>query len=175
MSALESIIRSDKKPKEKVTLLAEKVKENKGLITELVKCFTSGSATVKGHCMEALQHVSLERPDIVLPHIDFIIDQLQIAMPRVKWEAARTIHNLAQKYPDSAATAVPKLLANVNDSGTVTRWSAAQALTEILYHNPGLRDELIPKFNAILKKEKNNGVRNIYLKALKSMEQKKGK
>jgi HEAT repeat protein len=172
MGAIREILESNRKPKEKVDLLAEKVKEDRNLFAQLVECFEAGSATDKGNCIEAMEYVSEDEPDIILPHLDFIIEQVNHAASRVRWESARIIGNVAQEYPDQIARAVPKLLANTNDTGTVVRWSAASALVEIAKNSPESQKELIPKFKEILKKEKNNGVRNIYVKALESLGQK---
>jgi len=58
---------------------------------------------------------------------------------------------------------------NTKDKGTVVRWSAALALGEIAKYNLNIRASLILKIGVILKREKNNGVKNVYLKALKAI------
>lgn len=79
------------------------------------------------------------------------------------------IGNLAQKFPEKAVQAVPKLLDNTKDKGTVVRWSAAFALTEIAKYNSKKQKELIAKLQNIIKTEQNNGVKNVYLKTLKTL------
>ncbi len=170
MSTVEEILKSGSKPKEKVNLLAKEVKENRISVRELIEYFGLCSISEKGSCMEAMEVVSRENPEILLPHIDFIIEQISSKAPRVKWETARVVANISQKYPKEAAKAVPKLLVNTNDKGTVVRWSAAFALTQIAKSNPELRKELLPKFKEIAEKEENNGVKNIYSKAIKKFE-----
>ena len=49
------------------------------------------------------------------------------------------------------------------------RWSTAFALTEIAKNSKDEREKLITLFREILKSEENNGVRNVYLKAMKKM------
>ena len=49
---------------------------------------------------------------------------------------------------------------------TVIRWCAAYGLSEIAKHNTKIRKELIPKIKEIVEKEKNNGVKNVCLKAI---------
>ena len=71
-----------------------------------------------------------------------------------------------QKIPDKVKDAVPKLLENTKDKGTVVRWSAAFALTEIVKSNPEMQKELVPEFKEILERENNKGVKNIYVKYL---------
>jgi hypothetical protein len=135
MATIESILKSKRRQKEKVTLLAEKVREDRKLVVQLVGCFEVGTVAEKEHCMQAMQYVSKDEPEVVLPHIDFVIDHFDDSGPRVKWEVAEIIHNVAQRFPEKVAKAVPKLLASIDDRNTVARWSVAHALTEIARNN----------------------------------------
>ncbi|MFH1602260.1 MAG: hypothetical protein ABIB61_04890 [Candidatus Shapirobacteria bacterium] len=97
-------------------------------------------------------------------------------MPRVKWGAPEAIGNMAKDYPDKVAKAIPNLLKNTTDdktNTTVVKWCAAFALTEIAKHNPKTRKQLVPIFQKIINKEQNNGVKNVYVKALKAIEKEK--
>jgi len=171
MVTIDEILKSRKKPKEIVTLLAQKLMSDKGLVVNLIRCFENGSVTEKGNCIEAIEYITKEDPEFAKNYLDFIIDQINDKAPRVKWETARIIGNTAQKFPDKVKEAVPMLLENIKDKSTVVRWSAAFALTEIAKSNPKLQKELTTKFNKIVKNESNNGVRNIYLKYVKDVEQ----
>jgi hypothetical protein len=172
MEGIQEILKSDRKPKEKVSLLAQKVRENEKLFDQLAKCFESGSTADKGTCIEVMECVSKDKPNIILHHLDFIIEHVNFPAPRVKWEAARVLGNVAQKHPAEVSKAVPRLLQNANDTGTVVRWSTAYALTEIAKNDPNSQKILIPRFKEILRKEKNQGVKNIYTKALQSIGEK---
>jgi len=170
MSTIERILKSRNKPKEKVDTLAKEVKENRISIKQLIAYFEIGSVSEKGSCIEAIERIAREKPEIILPHIDFIIDHINDQAPKIKWETARVIGNLSLKYPNEVAKAIPKLLLNAKDAGTVVRWSAAFALTEIAKNHLKLRKELVPRFKEIAEKEKNKGVKNLYVKALKILE-----
>ncbi|MBS7632214.1 hypothetical protein KEJ15_01135 [Candidatus Bathyarchaeota archaeon] len=170
MSTIEQILKSRNKPKEKVDALAKEVKENRISIEQLIDYFEVGSVSEKGSCVEAIERIARDKPEIVVSHIDFIIDHINDQAPKIKWETARVIGNLSQKYPNEVAKAVPKLLLDTKDAGTVVRWSAAFALTEIAKNNLKLQKELVPRFKEIAEKEKNNGVKNLYIKALKILE-----
>jgi len=170
-TTIDEILKLKKKPKEIITLLAEKLKSDRGLVADLIRCFENGSVAEEGNCMEAIEYVTKEDPEFAENCFDFVIENINNEAPRVKWETARIIGNVAQKFPDKIKKTVPKLLENTTDKGTVVRWSAAFALTEIAKSNPELQKELTTKFNEIVKKESNNGVRNIYLKYLKDVEQ----
>jgi hypothetical protein len=45
------------------------------------------------------------------------------------------IGNVAKRFLDKVKGAIPKLLKNTNDEGTVVQWSAAFVLTEIAKSN----------------------------------------
>ncbi len=167
MKLLEEIRRSDKKPKELLTYLSEKVKKDNSFLNDFSKCLEEGTPVEKGICMEVLEYVSQEKPELVIPHIDGTIAYLDYDAPRVKWEAARVIANLAPKYPEKAAKAINKLIINTKDKGTVVRWSTAFALGEIAKYGKSNQATLVKKMEDLVRKEQNNGVKNVYLKALK--------
>ncbi|HEX7320323.1 MAG TPA: hypothetical protein VF399_08200 [bacterium] len=173
-SKIEKILKSNKKPKEIVTLLAQALNNDKTLVNELIGCFKAGSTADKGNCIEALEYVTQQDPEFAENCLDFVIESLTDKAPRVKWEASRIIGNVAKRFPKEVSKAIPKLLENTMDKGTVVRWSAAFALTEIAKSNLGLQKELVNKFVEILAKETNNGVKNVYLKALKFIDKNKG-
>jgi HEAT repeat protein len=167
MPIIEKILKSKGKPKEIVELLAKKLKNDKKLITELIQCFENGTIVEKGHCMEAIEYITKEDPEFAENCLDFVIKHINDKAPRVKWEACRIIGNVAQRFPNKVKDAVPKLLENTKDKGTVVRWSVAFALTEIAKSSLGMQKKLVPEFKKILEREDNKGVKNIYLKYLK--------
>lgn len=167
MKLLDEIRKSDKKPKELLISLSEKVKKDSSLLNDFSLCLKSGTSVEKGICMEVLEYTSQEKPELVITYIDDVIIYLNYDAPRVKWEAARVVANLASKYPEKAKKAVDALMLNTKDKGTVVRWSAAFALGEIAKHNKSVQQDLIKKIERLVVKEQNNGVKNVYLKALK--------
>lgn len=167
MSTIEEILKSEKKPKEAVELLVKALKGDKKLIADLIQCFENGTTVEKGNCMEAIEYVTKENPEFAENCLGFVIEYISDKSPRVKWEACRIIGNTAQRFPDKVKKAIPKLLENTKDKGTVVRWSAAFALTEIAKSNIDVQKELVLEFKKILERETNKGVRNIYLKYFK--------
>lgn len=174
MSIIEEILKSKIKPKEKVTLLAKKLEENKKLITDLIAYFKITSTAEKGASIEAIEYITAKKPKFAGSCLDFVIDQINGDDPRVKWEACRIIANISKEFPDETANVIPKLIINTKDDGTVVRWSAALALTKIAINNPKTQKKLISMFSELAKKEENSGVKNIYVKALKVLEKPKG-
>lgn len=133
--------------------------------------FKNASDVDKGTCADVMKHVSAQKPAILAKHIDLLVSHVNHRAPRVIWGVQEALGNLAAKYPGKAAKAVPNLLRNTVENRvntTVIRWCAAYALAEITKHSSAARKDLVPKLRAIAGKEKNNGVRNVYLRALKS-------
>ena len=54
----------------------------------------------------------------------------------------------------------------------MVRWSAAFALGEVAKNHSAAAKILLPEIKALVEKETNNGVKNVYLKALKAIERK---
>ncbi|ODS38579.1 MAG: hypothetical protein A7315_12170 [Candidatus Altiarchaeales archaeon WOR_SM1_79] len=114
-----------------------------------------------------VQLISKDKPEMMAPYIGVLIEYIDYKAPRVKWGCPESLGNLAEKYPGEVEKAIPKLLENLKDKSTVVRWCAAYALTEIAKYNSGKQKELVSKFKSMVKTEQNNGVKNVYLKALK--------
>jgi hypothetical protein len=167
MQLLNEIRNSNKKPKELVVYLTEEIKKDKNLFVQLIEGLTGGSDVERGTCADLLKHVTKDKPEYALPYLDTIIELITFKLPRVKWGTAEAIANIAQKFPQKAGLAIPNLLVNTKDPSTVVRWCAAYGLTEIAKNDKKLAEKLIPKFKEIVGKEKNNGVKNVYLKTLK--------
>jgi hypothetical protein len=117
-----------------------------------------------------MKYVSEQKPEILAPFIDDLLEYINYKAPRVKWGVPESIGNMAKKYPDKVEKAIPKLLQNTKDKSTVVRWCAAYALSEIAKYNSKKQKELVSIFLDIVKKEKNNGVKNVYMKTLKILQ-----
>lgn len=134
--------------------------------------FESANDVDKGTCADVMKHVSAQKPTLLAPYTDALVDYINYELPRVKWGVQEVIGNMANDYPNKGAEAIPNLLKNTTDdkiNTTVIKWCAAFALTEIAKHNPKTRKQLLPVFEKIIKTEKNNGVKNVYVKALKAI------
>ena len=118
--------------------------------------------------MEALETISRDNPQSVETILDFVIAQLGHKAPRVKWEASRVIANSARALPARVTAALPALLKNTKDPGTVVRWSTAFALTEIALNSPETRKKLLPVM-ARLARDETGGVKKVYAEGLKKL------
>jgi hypothetical protein len=176
MTKVEEILQLQVKPKEKQIRLVEAVVSGEIAATEFIAFFESAADVDKGTCADVLKHVSVKRPELLMPYFDVLVRYISYTAPRVKWGIPEAIGNLAKHYPDKTAAAIPNLLKNTTDdkvNTTVIKWCAAFALTEIAKHNPTSRKQLLPVFEKIIGEEKNNGVKNVYLKAMKAIERNK--
>lgn len=120
----------------------------------------------KGTYATVLKQVSASNPEMIEPYLDVLFEYINYKANRVKWGVPETIGNLAEKYPHRVEKAIPSLLENTKDKSTVVRWCAAYALSRIMLYNLDRRDELMNHINQIIAEEKNNGVKNVYLKAM---------
>jgi hypothetical protein len=169
-SIIQSILESDKKHKEKVAAITEEVKSDKVLVAELFELLKNGTDVEKGTSTEVMKFISKENPEILLPYVHILIEYIDYRANRVKWGCPESLGNIARKYPSNVERAIPKLLKNLNDKSTVVRWCAAYALTEIAKYNTQKQKELTTKFKTLINTEQNNGVKNLYVKALKEIE-----
>jgi hypothetical protein len=158
------------KPKELAAFLTESIEKDEKLFSQLIDILKSGSDVEKGTCADVMKHISKDKPEIVVPYINELVGCINYKAPRVKWGVPEAIGNLAQKYPTQVEKAIPQLVVNTKDKSTVVRWCAAFALTEIVKNNSKVRKELGSRIEEIVKNEKNNGVKNVYLNALRIMD-----
>jgi len=176
MLKIEEILQSKIKPKEKQAKLVEAVISGIIPAKEFITFFKSTKDIDKGTCADVMKHISAQKPDLLVPFTDILLEYINYPLPRVKWGIPEAIGNMAKNYPDRVSSAIPYLLKNTTDdkmNTTVIKWCAAFALTEITKYNPKTRKQLLPIFENIIKGERNNGVKNVYVKALKVIENEK--
>jgi len=161
------------KPKEKQTKLVEALVSKNIQPGDFVLFFESASDVDKGTCADVMKHVTKSDPALLIPYIDMLIGYINYKAPRVKWGIPEAIGNMAKDFPDKTEKAIPFLLQNISGDAqntTVIRWCSAYALAEIAKYNVKSRKQLIPAFERSILEESNNGVRNVFVKALKAFE-----
>jgi hypothetical protein len=158
------------KTKEKTEYLSKIILENPEILNELINYAISAKDPLKAICIEALEFATNISPCLATKQsFDFVTNCLTAKAPRVKWESARVIGNIAHLFPDYLEKAIVNLLMNTEHPGTVVRWSAATALGQILKVGTSNNKELIPAIEAIIEREEKNSIRKIYLDALKKI------
>jgi hypothetical protein len=158
------------KAKAKVESISKLLVTEKITSDELIKVAKSLQAPEKATCIEAIEFATKTKPEVAtLACLKFVTQTLTDEAPRVKWESAKVIVNIAKLFPSKLDEAIKNLLVNTEYSGTVVRWSAAQALGAILKLKTKHNKNLVPEIEAINKREEDNAIKKIYLKALKNI------
>lgn len=157
------------KAKAKVATIGEWL-VNKELATEELLVYAEKQkATDKATCIEALEYATKKDPALVADEqvLVFVTRALADDEPRIKWESAKVIGNIAKLFPAQLDKVIPQLLVNATHTGTVVRWATAYALAEILQLKTDHNKKLLPKIEVLCEKEEDNGVKKKYLNALK--------
>jgi hypothetical protein len=158
------------KPKEKTETLSKWILDNPKKNDLLIDFSKSSKDPIKATCIESMEFATKSNPEIAsLNCLDFVAKSLTEKAPRIKWESAKVIGNIAHLYPDNLDEAIKNLLVNSEHSGTVVRWSAAFALGQIIKIRTSQNKDLIPAIETICKREEKNSIKKIYLDALKKV------
>lgn len=156
------------KPKEKTELLCRSILDKSLPLSQLLAFAEKAKDPVKATCLEALESATRIQVDIADQHVwAFAIRSLEAEAPRVKWESAKVLGNIARLFPDRLGAAIPLLIGNAGHKGTVVRWSAAFALGEIVKIRSLYQKEAVAAADAICAREEKNSIRKIYQDVLR--------
>jgi hypothetical protein len=158
------------KPKEKTEILSQWVTNNANKVNELITFAKASKDPIKATCIESLEYASKLKPELAnIIWLEFAIESLSEKAPRIKWESAKVIGNIASLFPKKLDTAISNLLVNSEHEGTVVRWASAYALGEIVKLKLPINKELIPTIETIIEREEKNSIKKIYQLALKKI------
>lgn len=156
------------KAKQKTEKLCEALVSGTISGDELLAFASSAKPPVKATCIEAIEFATRTSSNKIDKRLfAFAVESLNDKAPRMKWEAAKLIGNTAKDFKKHLDDAIHCLLINTEDEGTVVRWSAAFALSEILKLNTQWNEALIPAIEAIINREEKSSIKKIYLSAMK--------
>lgn len=157
------------KPKEKTETISLWLLDGTLNVKDLIEFALKGKDPVKATCIEAIEFATKQKPAIADESVfTFVTNTLTAKAPRVKWESAKVVGNIAHLFPSKLDEAISNLLENSEHDGTVVRWSAAYALGEILKLKTKHNVELLPAIEAICEREEKNSIKKIYLAAIKA-------
>ena len=157
-----------KKPKEKTETISKWLLNDKLRVDELIGFAGTSNDPIKATCIEAIEFATKQNPSIADESVlDFVSQTLSEKAPRIKWESAKVIGNIAHLFPEDLDKAIKNLLTNTSYDGTVVRWAAAFALGEILKLKTKHNKKLLPAIETIISKEEKNSIKKIYLIAIK--------
>lgn len=158
------------KAKAKVAIIGEWLLSGELPVDELLAFAEKQTPTNKATCIEALEYTTKKNPAIADENaFSYVIKSLKNEEPRIKWESAKVIGNVAKLFPEELEKAIKNLLPNAENTGTVVRWASAYALAEILKLKTDNNKTLLPKIEKLSEKEEDNGVNKKYLDALKKV------
>jgi hypothetical protein len=157
-----------KKVKEKTETISKWLLNGSMPFDELIAFAEKSKDSEKATCIEAIEYATRQNPAIADETVfSYVTKTLTENAPRVKWESAKVIGNIAHKFPAKLNKPIINLLINSEHSGTVVRWASAYALGEILKLKTKHNKDLLPAIEAICNREKENGVKKKYLDAIK--------
>lgn len=158
------------KAKGKVAMIGEWLVKGELPLDELLAYAENQKAADKATCIEAIEFATKTTPDLADESLLlYVTKALKDDEPRVKWESAKVVGNVAKLFPSKLDKTITNLLANAENPGTVVRWATAYALAEILKLKTEHNKKLLPKIEALCGKEEDNGVKKKYADALKKV------
>lgn len=172
MNYLEILNNQTSKPKEKTEALSQLVLDCPETMEELISFAKTSKDPIKATVIESFEFATKVKPEIASKSmLHFVSQTLTEKAPRVKWESAKVIGNIAHVFPKQLEDAIKNLLVNTEHAGTVVRWSAAFALAQIIKLKTAINKELIPAIETICEREEKNSIKKIYLEGLKKSKQ----
>lgn len=158
------------KPREKTEMISRWLLDKTLSPKELIEFASKGKDPAKATCIESLEFATKQKPDIADEDVlTFVTQTLTDKAPRIKWESAKVVGNIAHLFPSRLDDAIANLLANADHTGTVVRWSAAFALSEILKIKTKHNKDLLPAIEVISEREEKNSIKNIYAAGVKTI------
>jgi HEAT repeat protein len=168
MTIAELLNDKTKKAKEKVETISKWLLDGSLPTDELLAFAEKAKDPEKATCIEAIEFATRQNSKIADENVfSFVTKTLTENAPRVKWESAKVVGNIAHLFPTKLSKAITNLLTNSEYDGTVVRWAAAFALGEILKLKTKHNKDLLPAIEAISGREQDNAIKKKYLDAIK--------
>src|SRR4051794_5461602 len=101
------------KQKAKTELLGRALIDKVVTLEELTAFAERSKDTEKASCIEAIEYATRQDPDLATEKcLKYVSQKLTEEAPRVKWESAKVIGNIAHLYPTKLNVAIGNLLTN---------------------------------------------------------------
>ena len=122
-----------KKTKQKVETISKWLLNGSLPTDDLITFAEKANDAEKATCIEAIEFATRQNSKIADESVfAFVTKTLTENAPRVKWESAKVVGNIAHLFPTKLNKAISNLLTNYEDNGTVVRWASAFALEKYL-------------------------------------------
>jgi len=159
-----------KKAKEKVETISKWLLDGSLPTDELLAFAEEAKDPEKATCIEAIEFATRQNAKIADEVVfAFVTKTLTENAPRVKWESAKVVGNIAHLFPTKLNKTISNLLTNSEYDGTVVRWASAFALGEILKLKTKHNKDLLLAIEAICAREQDNGIKKKYIDAIKKI------
>lgn len=137
-------------------------------MNELFACYKSGDEIVRLRVSNALRRVQAVRPDLLIPFIDRLLDEIsQLDQPSAQWTLPKLFEGAAALLSDHqkqrALEIVKRNLAEQND--WIVLNNSIDYLTPRAAHDNELRDWLLPH----LERLKDDGRKSVATRAKKAL------
>jgi HEAT repeat protein len=170
MTLEELLADKTKKAKEKVEEISNWLLDGSLPIDELIVFAERARDLEKGTCIEAIEFATRQNAKIADENVFiFVTKTLTETAPRVKWESAKVVGNIAKLFPTKLAKPIDSLLINTKDNGTVVRWATAFALGEILKQKTKHNKDLLPILETICENEQDHAIKKKYSEAIRKI------
>ena len=158
------------KAKGKVKTLSQWLLDGSLPTDELLAFANRQKPADKATCIEAIEFATKKSPGIADEILlEYVTQTLKEDEPRLKWESAKVIGNIAALFPGDLEKSIANLLPNAENNGTVVRWATAYALAEIVKLKTEINKKLLSEIELLCERESDNGVKKKYLDALKKV------
>lgn len=148
-------------------MIADSLSDATLSVSELISFANHAKDAPRATCTEALEYVTKLNPSFADNMVwEFVVASLDAKAPRVRWESAKVIGNIAHLFTARLHECIGLLLANSEHTGTVVRWSAAYAISSMLRTGAPESEPLIAIAKSIPEREEKNSIRKMYLAAL---------
>jgi HEAT repeat protein len=156
------------KTKQKVETVSNWLTDGSLRLDELIVFAEKSKDVDKASCIESIEFATRKNLNIIDEELLlFATKMLSEKAPRIKWESAKVIGNIAGLFPTKLDNVIEKLMINTNDDGTVVRWATAFALGEIIKLKTNQNAKLLPFVKKIIDEEKDNAIKKKYIEAVK--------
>ena len=106
------------KAKEKVTTIGNWLLNSKLLLEELLVFADNQKASDKATCIEAVEYTTKKQPALADESLlTYVTDSLKHDEPRIKWESAKVIGNIAKLFPDQVQKSILNLFVECRKPG----------------------------------------------------------
>ena len=159
-----------KKQKDKTQTISKWLLDGSLPVDELIAFAEGCKDADKATCIEAMEYATKLQTTLANDNVwAFVTNTLLENAPRLKWESAKVIGNIAHLFPAKLNKTINNLLLNARDNSTVVRWASAYALGEILKLKSKHNKNLFPAIEVLCNNEDNNGVKKKYVDAIKKV------